>query len=132
MAGGGPRSGRPGVNYPIRSDLQTGPRTAPAATSPTQQYGSGARREAQIAAAPMNQAAVPPPPGSLPGLGDPSLRPDEPVTAGLPDSPGPGPEALVPNVWQGNDPDLLEMKALYRQYPYPGLRRMIERAEAGG
>lgn len=51
------------------------------------EYGSRQEMQAIQSGAPL--AAKP----ALPGLGDPSARPDEPITAGAPVGPGPGPLA---------------------------------------
>jgi hypothetical protein len=55
-------------------------------------------------------------------LHDPTARPDEPITAGLPTGPGPGPEALS----AVGDPDYDFLLAIYRAHPTAGLRRMIQ------
>jgi hypothetical protein len=108
MPRGGRRAGRPGVNYPQRSDLRSGPLPP---TAPTGlQYGQHtalieAQRQIPMApagatapapTAPPPTAPAPPPvlPGSLGAFDRPTDRPGEPVTAGLPTGPGPGPEAL--------------------------------------
>lgn len=93
MPRGGPRSGRPGGSYSNRSDLQNGPRLAPAAAK-GQPYGEAG---AQLA----SQAQIPlaPPTPPIP-LSAPSTRPNEPVQAGLSLGPGPGPDsipAIAPN-----------------------------------
>jgi hypothetical protein len=84
----------------------------PIATVPGQGYGEAASQRAaqqaiplapQATAAPPSQpSATPQPqpqqgpyPGELVGLDAPTQRPNEPVTAGLPNSPGPGPEANI-------------------------------------
>jgi hypothetical protein len=101
---GGRRQGRPGTAYPNRSDLQA-PKAAPG-----QEYGQQAAQlrgqkvmplpqgppassntVSPMAAAPMAQApaVLAPTP-----LSAPTERPNEPVTAGLPFGPGPGPSAI--------------------------------------
>jgi hypothetical protein len=47
----------------------------------------------QAPVAPAVQKAPAPQPGSMPYIAD-TLRPNEPVTTGLPFGPGPGPEAM--------------------------------------
>lgn len=107
MARGGRRAGRAGVKYPNRTDLQGAQLPANAPTGLP--YGDRAKLMAAQRAVPMGTAGagtVSPPaggqgtppspgpqPGTLPFLGD-TERPGEPVTAGLPVGPGPGPEAL--------------------------------------
>lgn len=51
----------------------------------------------------------------VPGLTDPSKRPNEPVTAGLPMGEGPGPEALREQ--RVRDVGLLHLRALIREHP---------------
>jgi hypothetical protein len=119
---GGRRSGTAGVKYPNRTDLQGAqlPPNAPTGLP----YGDRAKLIAAQRAVPMGQqpapapptnmggappapgAAAPPPaaapvPGSLAFLG-PTARPNEPVTAGIPRGPGPGPEVLTNNPQRAN------------------------------
>jgi hypothetical protein len=80
-------------------------------------------------------AAVPhrevPMPGSLGPLDAPTARPNEPVTAGAPVGPGPGPEAVAALGLGGEDLD--ELRALFQRFPqYDGLRQIIEEIEEGG
>jgi hypothetical protein len=108
--------GKPGTSYTNRTDLQ---RAEPVAVAPSAVYGAGVKeRQAQqavplatppqgpppaaVPSAPQPGAGAPSPqglppvsgPGILPFL-HPSNRPNEPVTAGLPTGPGPGPESLT-------------------------------------
>lgn len=104
---GGARQGTTGTAYGQRTDLNQ-----PISTVPGQEYGmakqqADAQRAIPMAASPV--AAAPaqpqqpqqpqgqrpsmPQPGTMPHL-DPTNRPDEPVTAGLPFGPGAGPEAI--------------------------------------
>jgi hypothetical protein len=127
---GGRRAGSPGASYQNRTDLnQT--RTLPAQAATGQPYGAaGAQLAAQKAVpmgtppvpgpmptggapmggAPMGDPNTPPPPGpgELPGLTDPTNRPGEPVTHGLPFGPGGGP-GIFP---QAPDPVLKGMALL--------------------
>lgn len=118
MPRGGVRQGKAGRPYSNRTDLtaSTG-KPLPIQTPPSTQYGQAAASRRSQAVVPLApQAAAPPanpapapstgagpapvPPG---GFGDPlrpTDRPDEPVTAGLPMGPGPGPEALTMNTPQ--------------------------------
>lgn len=124
---GGKREGRPGAKYTNRTDLAQGPRTAPAQPVRTTDQGYGT----QVAQA-RAQAAMPLPDFSKMALDRPTERPQEPVTAGAPMGPGPGPEVLgMPMVPQG--PPFLEiLQNLYAQYPSNELRSLIEEAELGG
>lgn len=64
-------------------------------------------------------------PGSLTPLDAPTARPGEPLTAGIPLGPGPGPEVLT-NPVGGDDPVLDRLRALYLQFPTEHIRRLIE------
>jgi hypothetical protein len=101
MPRGGRRDGTPGRAYGNRSDLN-GPKPPgmplPVQAASGQAYGArkqqeDAQRAIPMASAPgMSQPAMSP--EQIPSLTDPTTRPNEPVTAGLPVGPGPGPEAL--------------------------------------
>ena len=116
---GGARTGEVGTAYANRTDLNGGKMPVSAATG--QGYGVAAEQRAAqgvipmgtpmvSTAAPQTQSQSPmmsiqnpqsfAAPGSLPYL-EPTMRPDEPVTHGLPFGPGAGPEAL------GNGPSLV-------------------------
>ena len=119
---GGTRTASPGKAYTNRTDLKQ-PVTAPTG----QAYGE---RKAQVDA----QRAIPLPqaPPVVP-LGAPTQRPQEPLTAGLPVGPGPGPEALAPMAPPPQEAPILEMfQALYAQYPSNDLRTMIEELQYRG
>jgi len=99
---GGERQGTPGTAYGNRTDLNM-----PISTVPGQDYGKAAVQQAAQRAVPMASspsasaqpqasAAPMPQPGSLPHL-EPTQRPNEPVTTGLPFGPGAGPEAMGPS-----------------------------------
>jgi len=100
---GGQRQGTPGTAYSNRTDLNM-----PVSTVPNQEYGAAAKQQAAQKAVPMAsspnvQAPTParastpiPAPGTMPHL-DPTNRPNEPVTAGMPFGAGAGPEAIEPN-----------------------------------
>lgn len=95
--------------HPQRTDLNT-PKPLPPTAVPGQPYGEAGKQLAAQTAVPMSPLpvapaapaqAVPqqpmgPAPGELPGLLDPSGRPDEPLTHGLPFGPGAGPEIFAP------------------------------------
>lgn len=114
-------------NYPNRSDLTAPDSGKQLAVQgiPGGQYGDEARQAAEQRAVPQGSTPVPtapvsavaeapgaqvgqvgadsqtvsnqlPAPGSMPFL-HPTNRPNEPVTAGLPFGPGPGPSALRPS-----------------------------------
>lgn len=118
---GGPRSGKPGAAYGNRTDLNAKPRQAVTAAA-GQTYGERGVQEAAQQAIPLPAPVVP--------LSAPTQRPNEPVTAGLPIGPGPGPEALAPMGAPPADAPVLELlQALYAQYPNNELRGLIEEAE---
>lgn len=149
MPSGGPRQGTPGGQYPNRSDMAQAP-----AAPKGQSYGdAGAQLHAQ-SVVPVAGGPVPPgvgapapsptgaeglqgapglAPGQVPSLGDPTSRPNEPVTAGLSTGPGGGPGTLGPRALP--PPELGVLKAAYAQYaatmPAGGeyLRRLIEWSE---
>lgn len=113
MPRGGARSRARMGGYANRTDMLTQPVQAP----PSTEYGSAARlTEAQrvvpLARAPAVEA------GSL--YGD-TARPNEPVHAGLPVGPGPGPMAAV------SDIDLV--RAAARRFPNSGIERLLEALE---
>jgi hypothetical protein len=109
MPRGGVRNGTPGTAYANRTDLQS-VKPLPVRTGPSAVYGDSANLARAQQAVPMAPppSGVPqsggggPSGGSVPAgpppvdLHAPSDRPNEPVTAGLPVGPGPGPEALGP------------------------------------
>lgn len=69
-------------------------------------------------------------PDDVPTFGQPSQRPDEPLTAGLPFGPGRNPTPLggqAPN--PVNDDLVDQLRALYMQHPTRELRELIEEAD---
>lgn len=131
MPRGGRRAGKPGVGYAQRTDLNIVRKQ----TVPGQQYGQQAAQQAAMSAVPMGTPVAPSPAGGtgaapaappppLTPLSAASARPDEPVTAGLPLGPGPGPEVL------GADVEMDELRALYLAYPSEELREIIEALES--
>lgn len=97
---GGARQGHPGKAYTNRTDLNE---KLPVETVPGQTYGDQAQQRRAQQAVPMG------PPASAarpPSLTEPSQRPEEPLTAGMPFGPGPGPQA----VQRQPNPDLATMR----------------------
>lgn len=100
---GGRKKATPGSTYTNRSDLAT---HQPLPLPTGQEYGqrktlTDSLKAAPIAApapvapAPAPASAAPPAPlPAPPPLNGPTQRPNEPITAGLPVGPGPGPEVL--------------------------------------
>ena len=126
---------QPGKLTPSRPDLKTQAAQAPAG----QQYGQAgsqiASQKVQPIAGSATPGGVPASMGQLPGMGpgeiptlsDPSAFPDEPLTAGVPSGPGPGPEAL--NSASYGPKELSVMRALFLKFPNDDLRRLIEWTE---
>lgn len=116
---GGARAGAVGTAYAERSDLNGAPAPEPVAAAPGQPYGEASAQKAAQRAIPISAPAtgVTPtggagggaapvsslsqgqaPPGPLPGellFDHPTMRPNEPITAGLDRGPGPGSEANI-------------------------------------
>jgi len=127
MPPGGARQGTPGVAYENRTDLTAD--TQPIRTVKAKNYGDRKRQEDAQRAVPLPAGRQPPPPGSLTPLTAPTERPGEPVTAGLPVGPGPGPSGLVAPT--GGTDALFDLRALAARYPEynDGLLAMIDWAE---
>ena len=123
MPSGGSRQGTPGQGYSNRSDLATNyksrtPENLPQQTAPQQQPGL------------MDQ--IPTRPDDIPNLGDPTNRPDEPVTAGLASGPGAGMEALGQLPEMAADPTVDVIKALLIKSQNPDLVRLLFRLRMEG
>lgn len=137
---GGHREGQPGKAYSQRKDL----------IAPSAGYGQRAAQERSVAAVPLPAQAPPPAPASgggagapaqgLPagpppvqpgGLGPlnaPTQRPNQPLTAGLPTGPGPGPEVLgmAPN---DTDPVIHVLRGILSRYPNPDIAALLAQAQ---
>lgn len=111
-------------------------RQAKIQNAPGGAYGQRAELTELASGAPMPQgpqsAAVPQmaprqPISSIPSVGifEPTQRPNEPITAGLPVGEGPGPEVLQTPV---TAPDQLAVlaRAMFAANPTPQLRRLVE------
>lgn len=121
---GGPRQGIQGAQYSNRSDLIEKPRQ-PVRVATGQAYGQAGAQTAAQQAVPLPQQPAPPRAAPVP-FDAPTARPAEPVTAGLPLGPGPGPEVLGA---MGDDTILMQLRALYQAYPNSELRALIEEYE---
>ena len=98
-------------------------------------YGQRAELMDIASGAPMAQAPASVPAVTTPnqmspqipnvGIFEPTMRPDEPLTAGLPTGEGPGPEVLNTPV---TAPDQLSVlaRAMFAANPTPQLRRVVE------
>lgn len=109
-----PATAPKGQEYGKAGEQMLAQQIQPVAGSPT----------AGISATPMTGME----PGQVPTLEDPSIYPDEPLTAGLPSGPGPGPEALK-SATHGPQ-ELSVMRALFLKYPNEDIRRLIEWTES--
>lgn len=98
---GGRRQGTPGKGYSNRTDLQMQPDMA-----------AGTPAAGGIKAPAEQTPMLPVYPEDTPMLTDPTARPQEPLTAGLPMGAGPGPEAMT-----GFDPRVSETQALKKWLP---------------
>jgi hypothetical protein len=65
---------------------------------------------------------------NLPPIDAPTGRPNEPVTAGAPMGPGPGPEVLGPGV--APDDMVARLRAMYLRAPSEDLRELLEGLDA--
>ncbi len=132
---GGARQGTPGNAYPNRSDLRTQKIQVP----PSKEYGQGERLRAAQQTVPMAGTPSAPPtagaggaapvysrPSDTPNLTDPTQRPNEPLTAGLPFGAGPGPEAMGPPPMSDVE---ARLRALYAVHPTTELRELIRMQE---
>ena len=120
---GGPRSGNPGTAYTNRTDLAAD--TQPVAVPTGQPYGEAGRQQAA-----MSQIGVPDLQGmlgSMPGLTDPSQRPEEPLTAGMPMGAGPGIDPMRGALQESGGVGLL--RRLIAANPDPELFALLAEAE---
>ncbi len=111
--------------YPNRSDLRGGKVAKQTVTGQT--YGQATQQMQAQSAVPMAQAPTDKPviaPGSLGAFNRPTVRPDEPVTAGA--SFGPGPTPRTQFAPMTNDNVLIELRALYEAYPSDELADMLD------
>lgn len=113
---GGVRQGTPGKAYPARTDLNA----QPVKTAPSQHYGDAQAQAQAQQAIPLPQQPAPTP-GAQP-FHRPTDRPAEPLTAGMPIGPGPGPSMAQPAV----DPIAETLRAAYAAQPSPQLAALIE------
>lgn len=122
------------ARFPGRTDLAI-PKVAPG-----QPYGAAATQAAALRAVPSPSSGPvgepQPTPVNVVPLDAPTQNPNEPVTAGAPFGPGPGPEALGPAaqamMGRPNDTVRQEVAALYRVNPNPDLLRLIELLDRQG
>lgn len=122
MPRGGKRQGTQGKAYTNRTDLATdyAPGGNPASG------GVQAPAEQKPLMAGMIGA------DEVPNLGDPTAKPDVPVTSGLSRGPGPGPEALGPMPPPPMDPIRQILQAILLQGPNPDVVRVLNRLDYEG
>lgn len=139
---GGARTGTVGKSYANRSDLNGA--KMPQAHYTGQAYGVATQQQQAQAAVPVGSPSVATAPvdpqsaasqwadsvstAHLPGLMDPTARPQEPLTAGLSQGPGAGPDSLP---IAGDQDAIMKLRALYQQTGYPHLARLITAYEMG-
>lgn len=101
---------------------------------PSEQYGAQAARERDTAVVPMAAPADPMAgmvsPDEVPNLSDPSARPNEPLTTGLPSGPGAGPEILGPMM--ETDPVRRALQAMVEAYPNNDVMRLLDMLDIRG
>lgn len=122
MPRGGKRQGTQGRAYSNRTDL-------------TSNYGPNGNAATGGMEAPREQTPLMGPAigaEQIPNLSDPSMRPNEPVTAGLPVGPGAGPEALGPMPPPPTDPVRQVILAMMQVAPNPDLARVLARLDYEG
>jgi len=122
MPRGGKRQGTQGKGYSNRTDLAT-------------DYAPGGNPAAGGAPVPaMEQRMMSPAVGAdmVPNLGDPTGRPDEPVTAGLPIGAGPGMDAMGPMPPPPTDPMRQVLQAMLLVAPNPDVQRLLNRLDYQG
>lgn len=126
MPRGGRRQGTPGKAYANRTDL---------ALDPNMQQNTAATG-GMTAPAPTQGPAVVAGPlvgaDAVPNLSDPTMRPNEPVTAGTPYGAGPGTEALPPMPPRPVDPVRQRLQALLLVSPNADLARALDRLNIEG
>lgn len=98
-----------GQTYGKNTEQMQAQRAVPMRRSPTEIQAQSARR------APLTPLTAP------------TARPDEPITAGAPFGPGPGPmETGMPTQEQNDDDALRELRAIYMMYPSQELADIIQ------
>lgn len=120
MPRGGKRQGTPGRAYTNRTDL-------------TSNYAPGNAAAGGMEAPARQQPAMPMiGADEVPNIGDPSSRPNEPVTAGLNVGMGAGAEAMGPMPPPPMDPVRQAIQAMMLVSPNPDLARVLARLDYEG
>lgn len=126
MPRGGSRQGTPGKAYSNRTDLALNPASQTASATAA---SGGVTAPAPVPTLGQQAPAPMVTPDQVPRLDDPTARPGEPVTAGLPMGAGPGPEVLAPLPLGPADAGLM---AAFQRNPTPELRMAIMAAKVRG
>jgi len=125
------------------SDIQAGTNRVAIQAATGQTYGKATEQVNAQRAVPMGTSPTDaqgqiqrPTPGTLGALTRPTERPNEPITAGAPFGPGPGPSmnGMQPNTPPpaGSKQDLTErIRAIYSAYPNPNLMALMTALEQG-
>lgn len=132
---GGARQGQPNRTYSNRSDL----RTQAVQAGPSAGYGQRAAQERAQQAVPLPQQPGPPPPGQVtpemlagistsatPTFGQPSARPDEPITAGMSFGPGRTPQPGARPRDFASEENIDRLRAIYLRHPTPELAELLD------
>ena len=134
---GGARQGQTGRPYPNRADLRTQKISVP----PSNEYGQGEQLRRSQQAVPMAGAPAGPQAAggagpfdlsaitrvsATPTLGQPSARPDEPITAGMSFGPGRTPQPGQRPRDFASDDMVDRLRAIYLQYPTPELAELLD------
>ena len=121
MPRGGKRQGTQGKAYSNRTDLATN-------------YAPGGNPATGGMEQPVPQQVALPAIGAdeVPNLNAPTMRPNEPITAGLGIGPGPGVEAMGPMPPRRTDPVRQALETLMMIDPNPDVSRALARLEYEG
>lgn len=119
--------------YSNRTDLA---QTLPVSAPKSKTYGEAKASLDKQKIVPMGNPdpIIPPQPVARPRpplvpLSEPSQRPDEPITAGAPFGPGPGPlQAGIPLPPAGVDNTIEALKAIYQAFPNDDLADLLDSA----
>ena len=118
--------------YANRTDLQNPAQKIARQVAPGQTYGEGAAQMRSQQAVPMGRSPVEvapqrprPVPGTIGALTRPTERPNEPITAGSPFGPGPGPEVMGAASVSGNAA-LDELRMIYQMFPNDDLADLLD------
>ncbi len=129
MPRGGRRNGTPGRGYGNRTDLMSAPDMSKNTAATGGMSAPAAQGPAVEPAGPMGPAIGA---DQVPNLFDPTMRPDEPVTAGLSLGPGAGREALGVLPPSPIDPVRQVVEAMMLISPNPDLYRIQSRLDYEG